>query len=241
MRGWSFFFGRYPSFLTKKMGGDFLFCRRLLPRAGSLVGNLCRVREGCQNSAACASLWCCVILGTAKIRAGERICMEAEFFFSSVEHKDFFLDQLAEAKRRKKRQDSYFKSLAYLCGLTAETRNHFSDIFDLSDWSIRPEAAEAGWQTGTSLRVTRLRWREWRHGGISPGQPVLLRTDGGIFRGPPHSLPRICRTPAKQNPLFGENPLTLAAAAHKIISAKSPLASAHTRPALGADLPTPVK
>lgn len=35
--------------------------------------------------------------------------MEAEFFFSSVEHKDFFLDQLAEAKRRKKRQDSYFK------------------------------------------------------------------------------------------------------------------------------------
>ena len=60
--------------------------------------------------------------------------MEAEFFFSSVEHKDFFLDQLAEAKRRKKRQDSYFKSLAYLCGLTAESRNHFSDIFDLSDW-----------------------------------------------------------------------------------------------------------
>ena len=73
--------------------------------------------------------------------------MEAEFFFSSVEHKDFFLDQLAEAKRRKKRQDSYFESLAYLCGLTAETRDHFSNIFDWSDWSIRPEAAEAGWQT----------------------------------------------------------------------------------------------
>ena len=95
--------------------------------------------------------------------------MEAEFFFSSVEHKAFFLDQLAEAKRRKKRQDSYFKSLAYLCGLTAETRNHFSDIFDLSDWSIRPEAAEAGWQTGTSLRVTRLAFNLWNSCGSDGG------------------------------------------------------------------------
>lgn len=168
--------------------------------------------------------------------------MEAEFFFSSVEHKDFFLDQLAEAKRRKKRQDSYFESLAYLCGLTAETRDHFSNIFDWSDWSIRPEAAEAGWQTGTSLRVTRLAFnlwngcgsdgREWRHGGISPGQPVLLRTHGGVLRGAPHSFPRICQAPTKQNSLFRENPLILDGAAHKIASAKSPIASAHTRPAL---------
>lgn len=95
--------------------------------------------------------------------------MEAEFFFSSVEHKDFFLDQLAEAKRRKKRQDSYFKSLAYLCGLTAETRDHFSDIFDCSDWSIRPEATEAGWQTGTSLRVTRLAFNLWNGCGSDSG------------------------------------------------------------------------
>ena len=95
--------------------------------------------------------------------------MEAEFFFSSVEHKDFFLDQLAEAKRRKKRQDSYFESLAYLCGLTAETRDHFSNIFDWSDWSIRPEAAEAGWQTGTSLRVTRLAFNLWNGCGSDGG------------------------------------------------------------------------
>lgn len=89
--------------------------------------------------------------------------------FLSMAHKDFFLGQMEAATNAGRCTDSYFRSLAYLCGLTAETRDHFSDIFDCSDWSIRPEATEVGWQTGTSLRVTRLAFNLWNGCGSDSG------------------------------------------------------------------------
>lgn len=89
--------------------------------------------------------------------------------FLSMAHKDFFLGQIEAATNAGRCTDSYFRSLAYLCGLTAETRDHFSDIFDWSDWSIRPEVTEAGWQTGTSLRVTRLAFNLWNGCGSDGG------------------------------------------------------------------------
>lgn len=89
--------------------------------------------------------------------------------FLSTAHKDFFLGQMEAATNAGRGTDSYFKSLVYLCGLTEETRNHFSDIFDCHDWAINLEATSAGWQTGTSLRVTRLAFNLWNGCGSDSG------------------------------------------------------------------------
>lgn len=93
--------------------------------------------------------------------------------FANWEHKSFYLDHLATAKQEGKRLDSYFLSLVYLCGLTAETRTHFSSIFDWNDWSIRLEATEAGWQTGSSLRITRLAFNLWNGCGADSGSGAI--------------------------------------------------------------------
>ena len=81
--------------------------------------------------------------------------------FLDQDHESFYLEALARAEADGKRLDGYFLPMAYLCGLTAETRTHFGDLFDWGDWGIRHESLSAGWQTGTSLRVTRLAFNLW--------------------------------------------------------------------------------
>lgn len=81
--------------------------------------------------------------------------------FADRNHESFYLEKLALAESEGKRIDGYFRALVYLCGLTDETRFHFADIFCWTDWSIRPEVLSAGWQTGGTLRVTRLAFNLW--------------------------------------------------------------------------------
>ena len=76
--------------------------------------------------------------------------------FADMEHLNFYGDICAMAESDGKRVDDYFRPLAYLCGLTPDTRAHFADIFDWESWSIRPETFSAGWQTGGSRRIIRL-------------------------------------------------------------------------------------
>ena len=84
-----------------------------------------------------------------------------DIHFADMEHLNFYRETCARAETDGKRLDSYFRSLVYLCGLTPDIRAHFSDIFDWEDWSICPESLSAGWQTGTSLRITRLAFNLW--------------------------------------------------------------------------------
>ena len=41
-------------------------------------------------------------------------------------------------------------------GITDETRRHIGDIYDFEERGITPEKAFGPWQTGTSIKITRL-------------------------------------------------------------------------------------
>jgi hypothetical protein len=52
--------------------------------------------------------------------------------------------------------DSYYKSLFYTLGLTNETRNNINSLYDFEKRTINFDGLKKGWQTGTSMKVTRL-------------------------------------------------------------------------------------
>ena len=94
--------------------------------------------------------------------------------FLEADHAAFFLEQTEAARKAGKRVDSYFCSLVYLLGLMPETRIHFQELFHWQDWGICPEALSAGWQTGGTLRITRLAFNLWNGFGSDSqdGGPV---------------------------------------------------------------------
>lgn len=86
--------------------------------------------------------------------------------FYDRDHEAFFRRGLERASTERHRQDTYFRSLLYLCGLCPETREHFSRLFEWQEWSICPESLEEGWQTGTSRKTTRLAFNLWNGYGL---------------------------------------------------------------------------
>lgn len=57
--------------------------------------------------------------------------------------------------------DVYFKPVVYLLGLCADTRNNYRCIFNPEAKEIYIEGLKAGWQTGTSKKITRLAFNLW--------------------------------------------------------------------------------
>jgi hypothetical protein len=66
-------------------------------------------------------------------------------------HKNFYLMQA-----RKLKPDVYLRSLIYTLGMCHDTRRHFDLIYDTGKRRINPETIRKPWQTGSSLKVTRL-------------------------------------------------------------------------------------
>lgn len=75
--------------------------------------------------------------------------------FVDKEHMRFFNKKVAECKLLGK-IDSQTSALLYLLALTSETRTHFEEIFNMKEGMIKPESVKAGWQTGTTIKVSRL-------------------------------------------------------------------------------------
>lgn len=73
--------------------------------------------------------------------------------FKDISHEQFYEGNVIRANRE---HDPYRKALFYLLGLTDETRRYIHDVYDFQENSICPEGLHAGWQTGTSSRLTRL-------------------------------------------------------------------------------------
>lgn len=73
--------------------------------------------------------------------------------FKDISHEQFYEGNVIRADRQ---HDPYRKALFYLLGLTDETRRHIYDVYDFQENSILLEGLRAGWQTGTSSRLTRL-------------------------------------------------------------------------------------
>jgi hypothetical protein len=71
--------------------------------------------------------------------------------FADDKHKSFYMNQY-----QKLRPDIYLKSLIYTLGICYDTRRNFDVIYDTNLKEINPDAIYASWQTGSSLKVTRL-------------------------------------------------------------------------------------
>jgi len=79
--------------------------------------------------------------------------------FANKEHQDFYIEQTAFLP-----QDRYHQSLVYTVGICPDTRRNFQSLYVARDRSINPEAINAAWQTGGSLKVTRLAFQLFTDG-----------------------------------------------------------------------------
>jgi len=79
--------------------------------------------------------------------------------FKNDAHRAFYDQQTAANKN-----DCYTKALIYTLGICEDTRRRFDSIYDAKDRSIVPEALYAEWQTGGSMKVTRLAFQLFTDG-----------------------------------------------------------------------------
>ena len=82
----------------------------------------------------------------------------AEYYHTTI---DFIVHGKLEQARY---QDCYHKALIYILGISEDTRNHFSQIYDIKSGYIKPECLHQGWQTSGSVRVVRLAFNLYTDG-----------------------------------------------------------------------------
>lgn len=97
-----------------------------------------------------------------------------KFKFISAQHEQFMAEALSRTKC-----DHYHQAFFYLLGLTSETRDHISSLFDFQRDSIRPDGLNAGWQTSATARITRLAFNLWN--GYTSSQNYQLYTPEDLF------------------------------------------------------------
>jgi len=71
--------------------------------------------------------------------------------FADEQHKEFY-----KKNKTLVGDDVYSDALIYLLGLTDDTRRHFNGLFDITSKEINIDGLNEAWQTGTSLKITRL-------------------------------------------------------------------------------------
>lgn len=77
---------------------------------------------------------------------------EQDIIFISEKHREFYFDKLKKVRT----PDVYHKALIYCLGINHDTRNHIEDIYDFKTSSIKIQCLHEGWQTGGSVKVTRM-------------------------------------------------------------------------------------
>ena len=95
--------------------------------------------------------------------------------FESKEHENFFYSML----KRTGNTDSYHQAFFYCVGISDTTRRNVERIFDFKQGHIRPEGLHEGWQTGGSIRLTRLAFNLWN--GYTENRYERLSTPYEIF------------------------------------------------------------
>ena len=71
--------------------------------------------------------------------------------FADRKHLDFYTERVNRLK-----PDCYLKALIYTLGICDDTRRRFDFIYNAKDRCIEPDVIHDAWQTGGSLKVTRL-------------------------------------------------------------------------------------
>lgn len=77
--------------------------------------------------------------------------IESAIRFVDDTHKAFYLEHSQKLK-----PDKYLRALIYTLGICCDTRRKFNSIYDNKKRCINLDAVRHPWQTGTSLKVTRL-------------------------------------------------------------------------------------
>lgn len=73
--------------------------------------------------------------------------------FKDLDHHQFYEAML---RMTHSQTDPYRQPLFYLLGLTEQTRSHVRDLYDFDENVIRPEGLNKGWQTSSTIKLTRL-------------------------------------------------------------------------------------
>jgi hypothetical protein len=95
--------------------------------------------------------------------------------FCSPEHRAFYFAMLEKAGVN----DNYHRALFYTIGITADSRKHIEDLFDFPEDCIRPDGLEKAWQTGGTMKLTRLAFNLWN--GFSEEGRERLTTPEELF------------------------------------------------------------
>ena len=77
--------------------------------------------------------------------------------FIDADHKDTYIFVLS----RMKHLDCYHRSLAYLLALDTVLREHTDEVFNFKEDGIKRDGLHKGFQTGTSMKTTRLAFNLW--------------------------------------------------------------------------------
>ena len=99
-------------------------------------------------------------MNSTAVRAEAQSANNKHMVFNNEEHEKFYYEKLEQARY----QDCYHKALIYILGISEDTRNHFSQIYDIKSGFIKPECLHQGWQTSGSVRVVRLAFNLYTDG-----------------------------------------------------------------------------
>ena len=91
-------------------------------------------------------------MNNTALRAEVQSANNTHMVFADEEHKKFYYEKLGQARD----QDCYHQALIYILGISRDTREHFSQIYNIKTGAIRPKCLNEGWQTSGSVRVVRL-------------------------------------------------------------------------------------
>ena len=81
----------------------------------------------------------------------------AEIRFASREHESFFHEMMKKCGH----YDSYHKAFFYCMGISDTARTNVGRVFDFKTDCIKPDGLHEGWQTGGTVRLTRLALNLW--------------------------------------------------------------------------------
>lgn len=99
-------------------------------------------------------------MSNTALRAEAPSASNTHMVFKDKKHENFYFEKLKQARY----QDCYHKALIYILGISEDTRNHFSQIYDIKSGCVKPECLHEGWQTSGSVRVVRLAFNLYTDG-----------------------------------------------------------------------------
>ena len=92
----------------------------------------------------------------------------AEIKFTSKEHENFYKEMIQKSGN----SDSYHRAFFYCIGISDPGRRNVKRVFDFEQDRIIPEGLHEGWQTGGTVRLTRLAFNLW-NGYVEQGEESM--------------------------------------------------------------------